>query len=119
MSEQPVGYKKSTVWKKADELVYQIYLITKNFPKEEIYGLTSQLRRAALSIPTNIVEGYGRQSKKELKHFVNIALGSLAETKYLLYFSKRLDYAHMEQYNKLNDLVEEVGRLLWKFYESL
>ena len=119
MNEQPVGYKKLTVWKKADELVYQIYLITKNFPKEEIYGLTSQLRRAALSVPTNIVEGYGRQSKKELKHFVNIALGSLAETKYLLYFSKRLGYAQTVQYNKLNDLAEEVGRLLWKFYESL
>ena len=119
MSEQPVGYNKLTVWKKADELVYQIYLITKNFPKEEIYGLTSQLRRAALSIPTNIVEGYGRQSKKELKHFVNIALGSLAETKYLLYFSERLGYAQAVQYNKLNGLAEEVGRLLWKFYESL
>ena len=119
MNERPVGYKKLTVWKKADELVYQIYLITKNFPKEEMYGLTSQLRRAALSVPTNIVEGYGRQSKKELKHFVNIALGSLAETKYLLYFSKRLDYAQKVQYNKLNNLADEVGRLLWKFYESL
>ena len=54
---------------KADELAYQVYMNTKDFPKEEIYGITSQLRRGALSIPTNIVEGYGRQGKKELKQF--------------------------------------------------
>ena len=69
------GYKKLIVWQKADELVYQVYLATKSFTKEEIYGITSQLRRAVLSVPTNIVEGYGRQGKKELKQFINIALG--------------------------------------------
>ena len=86
------GYKKLLVWKKADELAYQIYIETKSFPKEELYGITSQLRKAALSIPTNLVEGTGRQGKKELKQFVNIALGSLAETQYLLDFSLRLEY---------------------------
>ena len=79
-----VGYKKLIVWQKADELAYQVYIETRNFPKEEIYGITSQLRRAALSVPTNIVEGYGRQSKNELRRFTNIALGSLAEVKYLI-----------------------------------
>ena len=81
------GYKKLIVWQKADVLAYQVYIETKDFPKEEIYGVTSQLRRAALSVPTNIVEGYGRQGKKELRWFINIALGSLAETEYLLDFS--------------------------------
>ena len=58
------GYKKLLVWQKADELAYQIYLSTKEFPKEEIYGISAQIRRSALSVPTNIVEGCGRQGKK-------------------------------------------------------
>ena len=79
---QEKGYKKLIVWRKADELAYQIYLETKKFPKDEVYGITSQLRRAAFSVPTNIVEGTGRQGKNEMRQFVNIALGSLAETEY-------------------------------------
>jgi four helix bundle protein len=77
------------------------------------------LRRAALSIPTNIAEGYGRQGKKELRQFVNIALGSLAETRYLLDFSSRLNYLKSAQFQMLGDLAEQVGKLLWKFYKSL
>lgn len=114
-----VGYKKLVVWRKADEFAFDVYAATKGFPKEEIYGITAQLRKAALSIPTNIVEGYGRRGKKELKQFVNIALGSLAETKYLLDFSSRLGYLSTEGHKRLTDLAEEVGRLLWKFYKSL
>ncbi|UCG55873.1 MAG: four helix bundle protein [Phycisphaerales bacterium] len=114
-----VGYKKLTVWRKADELAYQVYVATKNFPKEETYGITSQLRRAALSVPTNIVEGYGRQNKNELRQFVNIALGSLAEVRYMLDFCSRLGYLEPEQQRTLEGLAQEVGRLLWKFYKSL
>lgn len=116
---EEVGYKKLIVWQKADELAYQVYLEIKKFPKEETYGITSQLRRAALSIPVNIVEGYGRQGKKELKQFLNIALGSLAETRYLLDFSLRLKYLSIEQNQGLQNLAQEVGRLLWKFYKSI
>jgi len=101
------------------QLAYQVYVATKDFPKEEIYGITSQLRRAALSVPTNIVEGYGRQGKKELRHFVNIALGSLAEARYLLDFSLRLGYMEKTRYLTLGDLAEQTGKLLWKFYKSL
>ncbi len=114
-----VGYKKLTVWRKADDLAYQTYVATRAFPREEMFGITAQLRRSALSVPTNIVEGYGRQGKKELKHFVNIALGSLAEARYLLDFSARLEYVNAEQYRKLQGLGEEVGRLLWRFYQSI
>jgi four helix bundle protein len=85
-------YKNLIVFKKADELAFEIYRITESFPKAETFELTSQLRRSALSIPTNIVEGYARKSKKELKQFINIALGSLAETEYLYGFSRRLGY---------------------------
>jgi len=113
------GYKQLVVWQKADELAYQIYLATKAFPREELYGVTSQLRRAGLSIPTNIVEGYGRQGRRELRQFVNIALGSLAEVEYLLDFCLRLRYLSREKCNFLQDLRSEVGRLLWKFYKSL
>jgi len=119
MSSESFGYKKLNVWEKADELAYQVYIVTRAFPKEETYGLTSQLRRAALSIPTNIAEGHGRQSKNELRQFMNIALGSLAEVKYLLDFSSRLKYLNIEQHRKLQDSAQEVGRILWKFYKSL
>ncbi len=112
------GYKKLIVWQKADELALQVYLETKSFPKDEIYGITSQLRRAAISVPTNIVEGTGRQGKNELKHFVNIALGSLVETEYLLEFCFRLKYFSEEIYSKLENLRKDVGGLLWNFYKS-
>lgn len=94
-------------------------MVTKDFPEREIYGITSQLRRAALSVPTNIVEGCGRQGKKELKQFGNIALGSLAETEYLLDFSLRLGYFTQDEHKKLQGLRRETGSLLWKFYNSL
>ena len=112
-------WKRLYVWKLADELAYKTYLVSRKFPKEEIYGLTSQLRRAALSIPTNIVEGYSRKGDKELAHFVNISLGSMAETKYLLYFSQRLKYFSDEEYDEIKKGYEELGGKLWRFYESV
>ncbi|MGD0336934.1 MAG: four helix bundle protein [Candidatus Omnitrophota bacterium] len=113
------GYKKLFVWQKADELAYRVYLATRGFLKEEIYGITSQLRRAVLSIPTNIVEGAGRQSKGEFRQFINIALGSLAETEYLLEFSFRLKYLNQMDYDHLERLRKEVGALLWNLYRSI
>jgi len=113
------GYEKLLVWQKADELAYQVYAATRAFPKEELYAMTSQLRRAALSVPTNIVEGYARQGKNEFRQFANIALGSLAEAKYLLGFCLRLKYLKPREHQNLADQAEEVGRLLWRFHESL
>ena len=112
------GYKKLIVWQKADEFAYQVYITTKKFPKDEIYGITSQLRRAAISIPTNIVEGSGRQGKNEFRQFTNIALGSLAEAEYLLEFCYRLDYLTKDDYNRLEALRKDFGGLLWNFYKS-
>jgi len=112
-------WEKLEVWKISDELALKVYQITKNFPKEEIYGITSQLRRAALSIPTNIVEGYSRKGDKELSRFINISLGSLAETKYLLYFSYRLDYLNTDEYKELRNAYNDLGKKLWKFYEAV
>jgi four helix bundle protein len=112
-------WEKLEVWKLADDLAFKVYKITKTFPKEEIYGITSQLRRAALSIPTNIVEGYSRKGDKELSRFINISLGSLAESKYLIYFSNRLQYFKSEEYRELKTGYDEVGKKLWKFYETI
>ena len=112
-------WAKLEVWKIADDLAYQVYMSTKSFPKEEIYGITSQIRRAALSIPTNIVEGYSRRGDKELSRFISISLGSLAETKYLLYFSNRLGYFKDSEYNELKKSYNTLGKSLWRFYEKV
>jgi len=116
-------YKNLRVWKKADELALKIYKISCNFPKDEMYGLTSQLRRAALSIPTNMVEGYSRKGDKELDkelaRFVNISIGSLAEVEYLLSFARRLGYFSDGDYEKIEVLRAEVGSLLWSFYKKV
>ena len=119
MGNEGFGYKKLNVWKKSDELAFQIYIATRNFPPEEMYGITSQIRRAGLSVPTNIVEGYSRQGKKELKQFINIDMGSLGETRYLLDFSSRLGYLNRSQYVSLEQLGTETGKLLWRFYKSI
>jgi len=112
-------WKKLEVWELADELAFKIYKASKNFPKEEIYGITSQIRRAALSVPTNIVEGYSRKGDKELSHFINISLASLAETKYLIYFSHRLEYLSDNEYDNIKKGYEKLGKKLWRFYESV
>jgi four helix bundle protein len=111
-------HKDLIVFQKADDLVFRIYQLTKMFPKEETFGITSQLRRASLSIPTNIVEGYARKSKKELIQFISVAVGSLAVTEYLYDFSKRLGYLK-EDTSQIETILDEVGRLLRNFYRSL
>ena len=112
------AYRKLIVWQKTDELAYQVYMESKKFPREEVYGITGQLRRAALSVPTNIVEGMGRQNRNERKQFTNIALGSLMEVEYLLEFCLRLEYLTKEAYQRLEGIRREAGALLWRFYQT-
>jgi len=116
--EKPAGdrWRKLEVWKLAHELALGIYRATKAFPADELYGLTSQLRRAALSVPTNIVEGYARAGDKELGRFLDIALGSLAEVKYLLHFASSLGYLLPDPRRDLEDRADQLGRKLWAFY---
>ena len=85
-------YTKIEAWKLADDLTVSVYQATQAFPREEIYGLTSQLRRASYSVPANIVEGSSRESKKEYLHFLHIARGSLSETQYFVHLAHRLAY---------------------------
>jgi len=112
------NYKNLIAWQKLDEPVFKVYKLSNNFPKHELFAITSQLRRAVLSIPTNIVEGYNRKSKKETHRFIDIALGSLAETEYLIEFSKKLGYIKSNVSN-IETLVAEAGKLLWSFQKSL
>lgn len=115
---QETGYKKLIVWQVADELVHMVYDITISFPKDEQFALTSQLRRAALSVVANIIEGYGRYSKNEFRHFLSIALGSLSEVEYYLEFSFKRKYINQIQFAKAVELRERCGKLLWKLYKS-
>jgi len=111
------SYQQLIVWQKADELAFKIYNLTEYWPVSEQYNLTSQLRRSALSVVLNIVEGTGRQSPNDTKRFLAIALGSLRETDYLLSFCKRLNMK-IDGYQYLEDLIDQTAALLWKFYKS-
>jgi four helix bundle protein len=112
-------WKKLDVWKMSDNLALNVYRSTRKFPDDEKFGIVSQLRRASLSVPTNIVEGYARKGDKELARFINISLGSLAETKYLLYFSNRLKYLGDKEYQVLKKDTDTLGKMLWKFYKAV
>ena len=113
------GYRRLIVWQRADELAFQIYVITKKFPREELFSLVSQMRRAAISVPANIVEGYSRTSNKEKIQFYNIARSSLTELEYFLDFSFRLNYLSRNQYDFLIKLRNEAGKLLNGFIKSI
>jgi four helix bundle protein len=93
VSSKEPGYKKLRVWQAADDFAMQVYRVTKPFPRDELFGLTSQLRRAALSVPTNIVEGQASGSKKDFRRFLYIANASLVESEYLLSVAWKLGYS--------------------------
>ena len=101
-------YTKIEAWKLADDLTVAIYDRTRSFPREEMYGLTSQLRRAAFSVPANIVEGSSRESKRDYLHFLYIARGSLSETQYFIHLSRRLAYLSLEEADKLHQQTKQV-----------
>lgn len=105
-------YTKIIAWRLADDLAVAVYKVTRLFPREEVYGLTSQLRRAASSVPANIAEGASRLSKKEYLQFLYIARGSSSETHYFIHLSHRLGYLESPAYDEVNELAETVGRTL-------
>ncbi len=117
--EDRKGYKKLKVWGKAHAFAVEIYRISNKFPKEELYGLTSQIRRAAFSISLNIVEGHASNSKKEFLSFLNITNRSLVETEYLLEVVKELNFINELEYQKLEKMRSEVGAMLNTFSKSL
>lgn len=119
MANKEFGYRRLRAWENADKLAHEVYVITAKFPKEELYGLTSQLRRAALSVPTNIVEGYAKNSKTEFCRYLSISLGSLAEVEYLLSFALDQKYLTENQHRDLMNLRQEAGKYIWNLIKSL
>jgi len=116
--EKEESFKKLNVWRKSDELAFAVYQATSRFPKDEIYGLTSQMRRAAVSVPANIAEGAASWSKNEKRRFYVIARASLTELEYFLYFSRRLSYISDKDFEDLAQLREETGKLLGGLIKS-
>jgi four helix bundle protein len=112
------SYKELDAYKKGYELVRLVYNVTKDFPKEELYGLTSQIRRAAISIPSNIAEGYMRGSKEYLQ-FLKVALGSCAELETQISLSKDLIYCNEKDCSEIIDLNEEIIKLLRTYINKI
>lgn len=112
-------FKKYDIWQLSHSLTLEIYKLTIHFPKEEVYNLTSQIRRASSSIPTNISEGCGRNSDKEFNQFLNIALGSANETEYLLILARDLQYLNLETATSLFEKVNTIKSKIYKLKQIL
>lgn len=116
MNQKVRCFEDLLVWQKAHQLVLGVYKVTKKFPKDELYGLVSQIRRSAVSVPANIAEGYRKRTKAEKQRYLTIAHGSLEETRYYLMLSKDLDYLDS---TVLSNLAEEVSKLLTLYYRKI
>jgi len=112
-------FRGLAVWKQAHLLVLNVYRVTESFPRHELFGLTSQIRRAAASIPTNIAEGCGRDGDAELGRFLNIAKGSTSEVEYLLQLSRDLNYLEAESGGRLMLQTVEIRKMLYGLQKSL
>jgi four helix bundle protein len=113
-----VPYERFDAWKVAHQLALQVYSETDRWPINERYGLTAQVRRAALSAPTNIAEGSAKRGPRELRRYLDIALGSLSEVSYLLRFSRDRGILGPDKFVELDDLRNRAGQLTWRFYAS-
>lgn len=113
------SYRDLIVWQKSINLVVEIYRITSSFPSEEKFGLSSQMRRCSVSIPSNIAEGYARKNKKENAQFVNIAFGSATELETQIIISKKLCLVSESEWQLVESLLREILSMLYKYRECL
>lgn len=113
------NFKKYDIWNLSHQLTLDVYAVTSNFPKDEMYGITSQIRRSSLSIPTNISEGCGRESDSEFNRFLSIALGSASETEYLLLLSKDLKLIKDDLYTELNKTINLIKKKIYTLKQKL
>ena len=113
------NFKELKVWQKSIDLTEFVYKFTSSFPKPEVYGITSQIRRAAISIPSNIAEGSGRNGDKEFIHFLAIAIGSAYETETQIIIAKRLNYLDESDFEQAINLLSEIQRMLNAFSQKL
>jgi four helix bundle protein len=112
-------FRDLLIWQKSMTLVTEIYQLTNSFPKEEIYSLTSQIRRSSISIPSNIAEGYGRDGNNDYLRFLNISISSLFEMQTQLEISFNLKYINEVQFNKINEDSREIERMLSAFIRKI
>ncbi len=112
-------YQRLNAWRRCHQLALVTYRVTQSFPKCELYGLTSQMRRAAFSAPANIAEGSAKRGPKEFRRFLDTALGSLAELSYAILFVKELGYLSETDWKELDDLRSEAGKLTWGLYRLI
>ena len=113
------SFKDLIIWQKSHQLTLKLYTLTKQFPDAEKFMITSQIRRAAYSIPSNIVEGHSRNSGKEFRYFLSIARGSLSELEYFLILSKDLKYIAEDEFNELEANLVEISKILYSFTTNL
>ena len=121
MADEPKirNYRDLAVWQKGMDIALAVYKVSKSFPDDERFGLTSQLRRAAVSVPANIAEGHARSSTKDYLRFVAIAIGSLAETATFIELAGRLSYGNIEELRRIFELTNEERRMLRALQKSL
>jgi four helix bundle protein len=100
------------VWRKAHEFTLQVYKITKRFPKEELYGITDQIRRASVSIPANIAEGCGKDSRADFARYIQIAIGSSSEVEYFILLARDLSFLNNDEFNEFSIKITEIKRML-------
>lgn len=110
------SFRDVDVWKKSHQFVLKVYRLTENFPKHELFGLTSQLRRAAVSVPANIAEGFRKRGKPDKLRFYNISQGSLEECRYYLILAKDLNYGKV---NELDQNLEEISKMLESYMRKI
>lgn len=113
------NYQLLDFWQKSHQLTLRIYQVTQRFPKDELYGLTSQMRRSSASIPTNIAEGCGRSSTSELKRFFVIATGSSSELHYQLLLSKDFGYLSESIFKELSNEAVQISKMIYRYCEKL
>ncbi len=113
------NYRELIVWQKAMEMVENIYTLTQSLPKDELFSITNQIRRAAISVPSNIAEGYGRQSKKEYLQFLSIANGSVCEIETQLLLCVRIGYLTEENTKETFQLLSEIGKIITTIKQKL
>jgi len=127
-TESPVGseqiilmlpYERLTAWQVCYELALETYRSTSSFPKHELYGVTSQARRAAFSAAANIAEGSAKRGSREVRRFLDIAIGSLAELAFILRLARDLEYLTNDSWNRLDELRRRAGFLTWRLYRSV
>jgi four helix bundle protein len=113
------NFRNLLIWQKSMELVTKVYKTTSKFPKEELFGLTSQIRRSAISIPSNIAEGFGRDSNKEYLRYLNISISSLFEFQTQLVISFNITYLNQEEFNSIYEDSREIERMLVSFINKI